>query len=449
MMARGIIAHELKDWSQITSSSTIWDELDLSSPDRNFGIHRYNDHLWTSGYVGVGRLFNKKQKPIYTDGKENVVVIRSQYNIDPWKMLEVVLLDDEYDDYLAELPENEFLFKVFYDQPLIRLAQDANNDGDLLYAISYLNACYALCKKGLKKELIRQHGNYQSKVRGKIDVKRNIRENTSRGRNDRFYCQYIDFTEDTLENRILKATLLKAKAILESRFGLSPEMAGKVQFCINTFRKVKTVVIKNSDFNMVTASGLYMYYKPLLQQARCIVGQKYHSFAAETGKTITQSIYTIPYMINMERLFEFYARAMIKKAIAGSEYYLDKYSKRIFLQYGITTIEETEPQIHLMPYCIPDILICNKTSQLPVFVIDAKYKSHNRSARNDTHQLLSYALLTNVARCGFVFPGAVSGIKNMQSGSNHILISNGKLKYYELILGDDYSVNDIEELLRS
>ena len=53
MMARGIIAHELKDWSQITSSSTIWDELDLSSPDRNFGIHRYNDHLWTSGYVGV------------------------------------------------------------------------------------------------------------------------------------------------------------------------------------------------------------------------------------------------------------------------------------------------------------------------------------------------------------------------------------------------------------
>lgn len=448
-MARGIIAHELKDWSQITSTSTIWDELDLSAPDRNFGIHRYNDRLWTSGYVGVGRLFNKKQKPIYTDGKENIVVIMPQYDVDPWKMLEVVLSDDEYDDYLAELPENEFLFKVFYEQPLIRLAQDARNDGDLLYAISYINACYSLCKKGLKKDLVRQEGNYQSKVRGKINVKRNIRENTARGRNDRFYCQYIDFTEDTLENRILKATLVKAKTILDSRFEFSAEIARKIHFCLNAFRRVKNIVVKNSDFNMVVASGLYMYYKPLMQQARCIVGQKYHSFAAETGQTITQSIYTIPYMINMERLFEFYARAMLKKALADSDYYIDRYSKRIFLQQGVSTVEEAEPRIHLIPYCIPDILICERTSHKPVFVIDAKYKSHSRSARNDTHQLLSYALLTSVDRCGFIFPGTVSDVKTMRSGSDHVLISNGKLKYYELILGDDYSLNDIQKLLRS
>ena len=71
---------------------------------------------------------------------------------------------------------------------------------------------------------------------------------------------------------------------------------------------------------MVTASGLYMYYKPLMQQARCIVGQKYHSFSAETGQTITQSVFTIPYMINMEKLFEFYARTMIKKSLVDSNY---------------------------------------------------------------------------------------------------------------------------------
>jgi len=338
---------------------------------------------------------------------------------------------------------------VFYDQPLIRLAQNTQNDGDLLYAISYINACYSLCKKGLKKELVRQEGNYQSKVRGKISVKRNIRENTARGRNDRFYCQYIDFTEDTLENRILKSTLLKAKTILESRFELSAEIARKIQFCLNAFRRVKTIIVKNSDFNMVTASGLYMYYKPLMQQARCIVGQKYHSFSAETGQTITQSVFTIPYMINMEKLFEFYARTMIKKSLVDSNYYLDRYSKRIFLQQGVASIEDTEPRIHLMAYCIPDILICDKATNQPVFVLDAKYKSHIRSARNDSHQLLSYALLTGVDRCGFVFPGAVSRVKIMRSGSNNILLANGRLRYFEFILGDDYSVTDIEHLLRS
>lgn len=446
-MPRDIIPHELKDWSAIPENEDIWNQLDLSTPERNFGIHKYNDHIWTSGYVGVGRLYNKRQIPICTDGKEHIAIISSQYGMSPWEMLEVVMADDEYESYLSELENDEFLFKVFYDQPLIRLAQDSQNNGDLLYAISFINACYSLCKKGLKKTLYRKEANYQSKVRGKINVKKNIRENTCRGRNDRFYCTYLDFTEDNIENRILKATLEKCKVILRMRFKQTPEFLQQISFCQNALRHVKLINVKDSDFNTVSASGLYMYYRPLLIQARCIHSQKFYSYTADNGKIITRSVYTVPYMINMEKLFEFYARAILKKAIDNTIYYVESYSKKLFLQHGISSVDKAEHGIHLMSYCIPDILICSRKTNQPVFVLDAKYKAHTRAIRTDSHQLLAYVLLTGVKKCGFIFPGNNTYIKTMSSGKNYLNIANGDVNYYELILGNDHVSTEVQKLL--
>lgn len=435
-MAREIIPHELKDWSQIPGHEAFWEDLELGDPERNFGIHRYQDRLWTSGYIGVGRMFDRRGKPVVTNGKEHILLISPQYGVNPWKMLETVMSDEEYGDYLEELEAGQFLFRVFYDQPLIRLAQDARNDGDLLYAISFVSACYALCKKGLKKELYRKEENYASKVRGKICVRKNIRENTARGRNDRFYCQYIDFTEDTVENRILKATMLKCKRILSSRLQIGAEMAKRMGFCMNVFRRVKLVPIKLSDFNAVSTTGLYTYYRPLLCQAKCIYSQKYYAYRGENGETVTRSVFTVPYLINMERLFELYARTLMKRVLEGSPYYLDRYSRHIYLQAGVTHIKEAARHIHLIPYCIPDLLIRKKETDQPVFVLDAKYKAHNRSARADTHQLLSYVLLTGARRCGFLFPGDETAVKRMDTGEDHLRLLPGDLAYYELILGD-------------
>lgn len=95
-------------------------------------------------------------------------------------------------------------------------------------------------------------------------------------------------------------------------------------------------------------------------------------------------------------------------------------------------------RIHLMPYCIPDIIIRDIESQKPVAVIDAKYKPNTRSARSDTHQLLSYVLLTDVKRCGFVFPGVNSCAKIMDATETVSLpLAVDSLDYYELILGND------------
>ena len=354
-------------------------------------------------------------------------------------MLETVMTDDEYDDYIAAMEsDGRPLFHVFYDQPLIKLSQYIEQDGELLYALSFITSCYGLCKKGLKKTMFHQEANYSSKASGKIEFKKNTRMNTCKGRNERFYCKYIDFTEDNIENRILKATLLKCKEIIGRRFPSTSEVSKRVAYCMNSFRRVQTVRIKTSDFNGADASGLYMYYKPLLQQARCIYGQKYYAYKSEEGQSVAKSVFTIPYMINMEALFEFYTRIILKRTIDKDKYSLDCYSKRLYIQKGVSDVSEVERGIHLMPYCIPDIIIRDNETQNPVAVIDAKYKPNTRSVRADTHQLLSYVRLTGVKKCGFAFPGSESRVKIMRSTETAALpLAVDSVDYYELIFGND------------
>lgn len=438
-MARDIIIHRVNDWSPLDGRDQVWASVDLSAPEVNFGIHQFQQRLWSSGYVGIGRLYGKNGRCLHTGGKEHVIAAASQYGMDPWRMLEAVMTDDEYDDYTAEMDAaGKTLFRVFYDQPLIKLSQDAEHNGELLYALGFIASCYSLCKKGLKRTMLHQEENYSAKVRGRVEVGKNIRVNTCRGRNDRFYCKYIDFTEDNIENRILKATLLKCRGVIGRRFPAAAEVSRRAAYCLHALRRVKSVRIKASDFSGADASGLYMYYKPLLQQARCICGQKYYAGGDGAGSSAAKSAFTVPYMINMELLFEFYTRVVLKRSIDGNKYTMDPYSKRLYIQRDVGELSEAERGIHLIPYCIPDIIIRDRRSQKPVAVIDAKYKPNTRSARPDTHQLLSYVLLTGVERCGFAFPGAESRAKQMAAtGTPALPLAAGPLSYYELILGND------------
>ena len=447
-MANRILPKELKDWSKIDKNDPFFHGIDLSR-EENFGIHSYSGNLWTAGFAGVGRLYGTNGRTLATQGKEHVVIINSQYQADPWIMLEKVMTDEEYDDYVEELEKDgKYLFKIFYDQPVVQLAQNQSCDADILYALSFINLCYSLCKKGIKKKMVHKEENLTAKIRGRIDVRKNIRSNTAKGRNDRFYCKYINFSADSIENRILKAALMRCKKVIEQKFEMDTEIIARLYYCMNSLRNVKTAAIRNRDFNHVNTAGLYSYYKPLIRQAKCILGQKYFSYTAEDGRSVTGSVYTIPYMINMETVFEFYVRTVFREIIDENRFYLEKYSKRIFLEDGISKKEDVKSGIHLMPYCIPDVIICDKKTRQPVMVFDAKYKQDGRPDRKDSHQLLSYVLLLGAGKCGFVLPGQQTLLKDMRGGDflklNSPLIP--ELHYYEVILGNHVITTEIKKV---
>lgn len=447
-MATEGIVHQMQDWSKIDETESFWRNIDLLNADDNFGIHRYKNDLWTSGQVGVGRIFDKNHKPIHNHGREHIVLITSSYGLDPWKMLETVMLDDEYEVYMAQLAERKrFLFRIFYDQPVIKLPQDIHMETEILCALSYINSCYFLCKKGLKKSLIYHEDNFTAKLRGKIDIYKNIKHNTVKGRCDKFYCRYVDFTEDTVENRIVKAALLKCQLILTQKFLENSALKSKLKYCLNHFRRVKTVKINKKDFQMTAAGGLYSYYKPVISQARGILDLQFQSYLGQAGGLVQKNRYVNPFIINMETLFEYYARIELKKSLKSSNYRVETYSRKYYLQKGVCGIADVERGIHLMPFCVPDIVIYN--GDKPAAVLDAKYKLSGKSDRLDSHQLLAYVLLTGADRCGFILPGNKTAVRKMISNGNQYLsLSPDHLRYYEVFLGNNSDNSELRKILQ-
>ena len=445
-MAKEIILHHISDWSKINEKEGFWGRIDLLKPDVNFGIHRYENDLWTSGQVGVGRLYESRNLPLRENSKEHILIVSSSYGLDPWFMLESVMLDDEYESYLVELEDsNRELFRIGYDQPLIQLPYKENPNADLLFALSFIYSCYNLCRKGIKKTIIHHEENFTAKIRGRIDVSRNIKNNTARGRNDRFFCKYVGFTEDNDENRILKAALLKSIKILNKRIKEKTNISEVISFCINSLKHVKTISINYFDYKNISYGGLYSYYKPVILHARAILSLD--SKRSKIGSRADQRyVYVIPYSINMETLFEYYARTELKKSLGESEYRVGKYSDKVFVQQGVQEVEQSEKGIHLSSYCIPDIVVLD--NEKPIAVLDAKYKISGRPDRYDSHQLLAYVLLTGVNRCGFILPSIETKVKEMHSSRDiYLPLAPSSLRYYELLLGNDNNLSEIKKIL--
>lgn len=131
------------------------------------------------------------------------------------------------------------------------------------------------------------------------------------------------------------------------------------------------------------------------------------------------------------------ARTVLKRTFSEECYRVEKYSKKLFLQKNVNAPESAERGIHLMPFCIPDIIILQ--NETPAIVIDAKYKVSGRPDRGDSHQLLAYVLLTGADRCAFILPNTETKIREMETtGGQFIPLSSQNVRYYEMLLGNDY-----------
>lgn len=162
--------------------------------------------------------------------------------------------------------------------------------------------------------------------------------------------------------------------------------------------------------------------------------------------TEERPVYTIPFVINMETLFEYYARTVLKRTFSEDCYRIEKYSRKLFLQRDVYAPESSERGIHLMPFCIPDIIVLR--NETPALVIDAKYKVSGRPDRADSHQLLAYVLLTGVDRCAFILPNTETKIREMETtGDQFLTLASQNIRYYEMLLGHDYDPNTLKSVL--
>ena len=404
----------LKDWSPdatglIPRGAAAAKKMDGAVPEE-LGLYmdeKGNYH--TSGTVGVGWLRDDYGR-IITDPvtrKKCALMITPRYALNPWDMLIKVMNDPEYELYVSG--SNGDFFNIYTEQELIPV-NSAEKGGELLSAISFMKECERICKKYLRRSMAFNEENFNGKVVGNIQVSKHIKANISQGREDRVFCRYPVFTVDTLENRIMKATLKKAHEVIRNS-GLPVKSLRKIYyFCENSLKEVRTVKIGRADFGKANVTGFNSVYKKAIDLAKTILlgNGSNNLFSTETEEVR----YIIPYTINMETLFEFYVRATLRdylKQNTKSHILLDDY--RIPKKNPLFTLKDSEHHAYLMNNYVPDIALIDDTgeSKKYIAVFDVKYQNstsrvYRETQRHNSHQLLFYMLLLNVRRCGFIFP---------------------------------------------
>lgn len=412
----------------------------------NLGIRRINGRLYAGNYVGVCRLKSVTGKNITTkDGRDVILQIYPRFPLSVVDMLNVIRNDDEFERYLApqttrigasdreveDLVSNE-LFHFFSEEDPIFLQDETARESSIITASVFISLLQNLCKRPLMGRTVRKEENLVGKAKGKIVFNKNIRLNTLRGRDDRLYCRYLQYTEDIIENQILKAALKKAEVFLNQYFrsvsGCKNTFRDMIAYCNNALAHISHKKITRFDLNGIKTTGVYVSYKPVVNAAKMVLNEI--TMAANGSTTITS--YVIPYAISMEKLFEMYIRTYFKMA-------------------GVKSFYSHEPGIQLLPYddkipvltegnkdyahyirgnVKPDIILYNpENGNCAVFDVKYKDSSNSRFSRSDRMQVLAYGLMFGAEHIGNVFP-TQDDTSNLYYKSNKINSNESKTRQY-------------------
>lgn len=317
----------------------------------------------TSYFVGVDWLKNG-EIAVRVNPKMN-----SGFEIDYVKMLNNALCETDNYNCLDDLVTIEF-----NKQP-IPISQ--NQDLLSIFLISeYIFILRKLVRKGLKRNFYFVEQNIKNKVKGKILVARNIRQNLGIGRVTNNVCKYQVYDIDSTENRILKKALRfcnrQIKIYNHDAFDISV-LEKNIRYIYPFFENVNDTVSTNE---ILTYQGnpLFKDYNEATRLAKLLL--KRFSYNITIAGQLQVS--TPPFWIDMSKLFELYVLHQLRQA----------FSKKGEVIY--------HPHFH---YQELDYLL-KPTHWTEPYVIDAKYKPWYKDSKGmikeDAREVAGYARLSGV-----------------------------------------------------
>lgn len=158
-----------------------------------FGLNRGQGSVELGFFVGVGRI------PI--DGSPVLNVGPRFKHIDYAAMYVRCVADPVVSGHLDQT------FTVWPEREPVPV-DEARHDGFArLLVYASLNATAKLCARHLRRGSVRVVENLQGRVKGRVLVGEQVRQNLSRMRPDRTVCSFARFEVGTIENTILRAAL--------------------------------------------------------------------------------------------------------------------------------------------------------------------------------------------------------------------------------------------------
>lgn len=327
-----------------------------------FEIWRTNEQevcLQAGYYVGILWLI-KQQKYVYIAPKMNYR--EDSVEIDFLKMLLDIYTAD------IEMKHTQDLIKIYWKEPQISIEQQKDFLTPFLI-VQFLQLLKHIVRKGLKKSYYKEEENLCSRIKGKIQIGKHLKQNIFKNKRTSHVCQYQVFGVDSIENRFLKKVL---QFVISFKNTHSTLFAGNeaaidelITYCTPHFELI------SEEFNVeslknITINPFFKEYKEAIEIGKHILKR----FSYNITETTQQKVAIPPFWIDMPKLFELYVY------------------KKLQQQFGREAVT-----YHLTAdYTELDFLLNTPDYKM---VIDAKYKTIYEDSRviDDIRQVSGYARL--------------------------------------------------------
>ncbi len=290
--------------SQLFPSFELKEKEKYSFPLRN-GKNEYDGHSFFE--------YNIKDKNFYTSfniGAQHVLdtdlVITPKFeNIDFLKMYDQCIKSG------IEIDSFSRIYNIDLTSPKIKTDAFSSNVLSPLIVVHYLSVLRNIFPKGLKKGYIRKEENIH-KIKGKLKILPNDRKNIQVKRLDKFYCNYQEYSENTLENRLLKKALLFSKQVLSRLEGhttyteLSKQINQSLSYFTNVDDDIQIWAVKN-----IKTNKLYKDYSEAIRLAKLIL--QHYDFNITNIENESEKQSVPPFWIDMSLLYEHYVLGILKE----------------------------------------------------------------------------------------------------------------------------------------
>lgn len=179
-----------------------------------------------------------------------------------------------------------------------------------LLIVQYVHIVQQLLRKDLRKNYVHKSENLH-KVRGRIAISINLKANALSGRQHKIFCNYQEYTSDTIENRIIKKALNVSKSIIGKLHSSSASKLNTiVNGCLSRMSDVSDS-INLGELKFIKFNAIYKGYKDAVSMAKYILKRYDYNLSSEKyGITVKIP----PFWIDMPLLFEHYIGGILAKS---------------------------------------------------------------------------------------------------------------------------------------
>ena len=312
-------------------------------------------------YIGVDWLVGEEY--VYIAPKMNCQ--EEKVEIDFLKMLLEI--------YTADIEEKHTrdLLKIYWKEPQITIEQQKDFLTPFL-VVQFLQLLKRITRKGLKKSYYTVEENLNSRIKGKIQIGKHLKQNVFKNKLTTHVCRYQEFGMDNLENRFLKKVLqfvISFKNTHPTFFaGNEATISELITYCTPYFELISEE-IDIENLKNITINPFFKEYEQAIEIGKHILKR----FSYNITETTQHKVSIPPFWIDMPKLFELYVYKKLQEQFG-----------REAVTYHLTA-----------DYTELDFLL--KTSEYKM-VIDAKYKPIYEEGKviDDIRQVSAYARLEKV-----------------------------------------------------